>query len=756
SGQWRLHDLFRDFLRDHLRATDHAEWVRCHRRVARDLLAAGAHAEAITLLIDAGLDVEAADALAEHAEQIAAEGRWVAVRRWIADLPPRTIRARHKLLLLQARAHMQGGEIGKTLPLLDRAVEGCVAAGDRPAAATALAARAGRLAVSGRFDEALTDCRRAREMLAGQEHPALATAGRVEGLVAASQGDHERALGALAAALRVAQRCRDRAEVATCERSIGWVYSNSGQPGAAAAYYARAARIWDELDDLDQALEIRVSLGHVYLEQGADALARGTFEQARAAAERIGHQRMLSYALSNLGSLDRDAGNIEAAAQRFEAALEIARQKDDYQLIVLCVDHLAQCRLLLGDAGGAEALARQSLAEANRLDSPQLRGRARTTLAWALLARQDALAAARVATAAVDQQARTGTNRDRIRALLARALSRYLVREPGWSEDLRAVATTLSATPAKAFLGGLCRIADPHLRAMRADPMVRHAVDAIDALLSAGAAPPVAAVEPSRCDGRETLPVVHAKLLGRPAVTVDGAPPRDPDRSWGRMAIRELFYLLEAHRAGLSGDALIEYLWPDQPPGRAQALLWNHVTRLRALLGATNRREGRSIVTQADGLYKGLYKLHPDLQLVTDVAAFEAALVRADAAQPGSDEELEALAAADAAYTGEYLEGVDATWAIARRAALTRGYARVLHRSAQRHLATDPPEAVAYAERLLAHDPTSERACELMLRCLKAAGDPDRARQIYRAFASRLRDDLGIEPGSSLAALVAT
>ncbi|HEY3111645.1 MAG TPA: bacterial transcriptional activator domain-containing protein, partial [Chloroflexota bacterium] len=77
-------------------------------------------------------------------------------------------------------------------------------------------------------------------------------------------------------------------------------------------------------------------------------------------------------------------------------------------------------------------------------------------------------------------------------------------------------------------------------------------------------------------------------------------------------------------------------------------------------------------------------------------------------------------------------------------------------RSAQRHLTTDLPAAVAYAERLLADDPTSERACELLLHCLKAAGDGDRAREIYRAFASRVRDDLGIEPAPGLAALVAS
>ena len=280
-----------------------------HLAVAADLLAAGAHAEAITLLIDAGLDVEAADALAEHAEPIAAAGRWVAVRRWIADLPPRLVRARHKLLVLQARAHMQAGEISRTLPLLDRAVEACVAAGDRrprprrwpraPAGSTSAGASTRRWPTAGG---------RAR-LLAGQQHPALATAGRVEGIVAASQGDWS----AASAPWRPRSASPSAAATAPRSRCASGRSAGSTRPTASPARRRPTTparpRIWDELDDLDQAVEIRVSLGHVYLEQGADELARRTFEEARAVAERIGHQRMLSYALSNLGALDRDAGD---------------------------------------------------------------------------------------------------------------------------------------------------------------------------------------------------------------------------------------------------------------------------------------------------------------------------------------------------------------------------------------------------------------------------------------------------------------
>jgi DNA-binding SARP family transcriptional activator len=233
-------------------------------------------------------------------------------------------------------------------------------------------------------------------------------------------------------------------------------------------------------------------------------------------------------------------------------------------------------------------------------------------------------------------------------------------------------------------------------------------------------------------------------------VKVDGAPPRDPANSWSRQATRELFYLLEAHRVGLTGDALVEHLWPDAPPGRGQAQLWNHVHRLRAVLGPGDRRQGREIVRQQGGLYL----LNPELPLETDVAAFEAAVARADAAPAGSDEEGEALAAADAAYGGPYLEDVDAIWVRSHRARLARMHARVLHRLAQRALGDGPAAAVGHAERLLRTDPLSEAACELLLTCLLAAGQRDRARQVYRAFARRLEREVGVAPTPALAGLV--
>ncbi|HEV8638493.1 MAG TPA: tetratricopeptide repeat protein, partial [Chloroflexota bacterium] len=422
GGEWRLHDLFRDFLRRRLRASEPPAWERLHRAVAADMLARDGHAEAISLLIDAGLYRDAAEILVDRAAVIAAQGRWVAVRRWLAALPPRIVRTQHRLLSLRARAHMQTDASSEALDLLDRAVEACLAAGDVVGAAETLAYRAGRLNVSGRLDEALADCARVRALLGDRPHRALATAGRVEGLIAAQRGDPERALELLAAAVTTAQRQRDRAETAMCERSIGWVHSTHGNPGAAAAYYARAARIWEELDDLDAAAEVKVSLGAVYAAQGVVDLARRAFREARESAVRTGHGRVLAWALMSLGELDRDAGHFDVAMAQLEAALEHARRSDDFQLVVQCLDHLAQARLMAGDGPAAEALARQALAEAERLGNAQLAAKAAATLAGALLARGDLAAAERTASAALPVLDRSNDDEARVRALVVRAV----------------------------------------------------------------------------------------------------------------------------------------------------------------------------------------------------------------------------------------------------------------------------------------------------------------------------------------------
>src|SRR5690606_15229080 len=142
--------------------------------------------------------------------------------------------------------------------------------------------------------------------------------------------------------------------------------------------------------------------------------------------------------------------------------------------------------------------------------------------------------------------------------------------------------------------------------------------------------------------------------------------------------------------------------------------------------------------------------LKPDA-IATDVAAFEAALARGDAAD------------AIARYGGPFLDGVylvDAPeferWTDLRRAALERAYAGALEQLAlQRENEGASAAAAEVWRRLLELDPYSAGATLGLMRALDAAGDRAGAMRQALAHAELLRRDLDAEPDPAVEQLAA-
>lgn len=130
----------------------------------------------------------------------------------------------------------------------------------------------------------------------------------------------------------------------------------------------------------------------------------------------------------------------------------------------------------------------------------------------------------------------------------------------------------------------------------------------------------------------------------------------------------------------------------------------------------------------------------------SDVADFEAALQQ------------KRVADALARYRGALLEGFDDAASEAWSGWLAFGRERL--RSAWReaalaHLEGEPDAtaAIELSARLLDSDPLDEAALSSHLRALASAGRSAQARAAYRDFVTRLKDDLGIAPGTRLQAL---
>jgi DNA-binding SARP family transcriptional activator len=207
---------------------------------------------------------------------------------------------------------------------------------------------------------------------------------------------------------------------------------------------------------------------------------------------------------------------------------------------------------------------------------------------------------------------------------------------------------------------------------------------------------------------------VEIRLLGTVGAAVDGS-----DVDLGPPQQRALLALLALHRGNrVRVDAIVDALWPDDPPPSAAKVVQTYVSRLRKTLGP-------DAISRVDSGYA--------LSPVVDVDALRfRELVGAGRSQ-------EALAL----WRGDALTDVPLLGAEARRLEdlrLTALEERIEH---------DPP-SVAELEALVAGHPTRERLIGQLVRALYRAGRQAEALAAYRDARRRLVEEHGLEPSPEL------
>lgn len=222
---------------------------------------------------------------------------------------------------------------------------------------------------------------------------------------------------------------------------------------------------------------------------------------------------------------------------------------------------------------------------------------------------------------------------------------------------------------------------------------------------------------------------VSFHLFGTPTIDLgDGTPPIA--LPFERRS--QLIVLLAAKRAWVGRAELAATLWPEQADKLAFTNLRKTLFRLQGLAwGAVVEAQGQSLRVDA----------------ANDVQAFDLALRE------------QRIAEALALYRGPLLAGFDddaneawAGWLRFERNRLQTAW----RTAALGHLGredADAHEGIALSARLLEADPLDEAALRHHLTLLARSGQAARARQAWRAFAERLRDELGLAPGAELRAL---
>jgi LuxR family maltose regulon positive regulatory protein len=137
-GWWRYHQLFADLLRARLQQELPGRAGELHRNAAAWYAARGLADDAIRHAVAAGEMIWAARLIEQHFDELFyLRGEGVTVQRWLSLLPADLIRARPRLLLVQAFLASHSGQMETVPPLLDAAEQAYPGAAGEPFEPTA-------------------------------------------------------------------------------------------------------------------------------------------------------------------------------------------------------------------------------------------------------------------------------------------------------------------------------------------------------------------------------------------------------------------------------------------------------------------------------------------------------------------------------------------------------------------------------------------------------------------------------------------
>ena len=463
--------------------------------------------------------------------------------------------------------------------------------------------------------------------------------------------------------------------------------------------------------------------------------AIGDLQRARSLYEGAGSIRV-AWPLMNLGAVYRERGDLALARAALEEALSLAKRMDDVQ------------GLIGAQANLARILAHDEPEEARRLADEAIEaGRSWSGLVDALIAAGwVALAAGRREEAArLAEEAAGEARSQRNRPGLAEALELVAMSgtvpagAPDHLEEARSIwieiGNPLGEARCELALARLSSGPASHGRGERAEAGLRAL--GIRPRAAAGSAGLLASLP----QGEQ--PPVAIRTLGGFRVSRRGEPV--PASEWQSRKARDLVKILVSRRGRpVPREALMEALWPEEDPGPLARRLAVALATARAVLDPGKGYPSDHFIAAEDSaLWVDLDHVSVDVEEFLADAAAGMSLLQEET----RDDAREVLEAAEARYTGDYLEeDLYEDWA----APLREG-ARSTYVATARELARigcesgDFQACIDYRLRILERDPYDEEAHLGLVATLSGIGRHGEARRFYRQYLARM-EELDVEP----------
>ncbi|HEY0098998.1 MAG TPA: BTAD domain-containing putative transcriptional regulator [Pyrinomonadaceae bacterium] len=756
--EYRLHPLFRDFLRRRLRSEIGQSGVaREHLRYAEFFVERKQWEQAIRHLLAAEEFARAAVIIAHKGQEWITTGAFTSLISFVEALPEAAIEAHPRTLFHRAEVARLRGEYETSQTLFRRAATLLNARGDAEGEAEALHSLATIARRRGDCAGAFTYLDRALELV-GEESPVRIKCGNTRGLCYFAMAEWAAAEGEFRAALQLAEEQHDTHYMHLIAHNLGLPAMIRGDFSEAMRWLRRMLRDNRDAPPVPQEAVAYLNLARCHLYRGELPLCEQHLDHALERCQLFNLIAQRAETFETYGNLHRERGDAARAMEFYghaartyeEAGVELARSE--------LWEEQALLNLQIGDTGAARALLERLIA-------------ARLPVKDEMALQTATLAHARVLIALGEHSEARAELEPALRYFHQHGLHYYEAHA-----SLALAACALAEAKEKELMERLRRVLDLSAR-YDYDYWLRREVVHQPQLF---ASPDAVALLPP--DIREELQVAaqagaqqtttHVTRPPETAQAVDAAlavPPkpaadltinmlgpveifRDPARplaadAWTTKRARDILCFIASRRhRRASKDTIIDTFWGEADFEAVEKNFHPTVSHIRKALNSNQP------VKQNFLLYRDSdYLLNQEFSYRVDTEEFDRLVMEAEAAKRAGDTAryLCAYEEALALYRGDFMQGSYDEWVEEQRSYYREQHLRmleVLAVAAQKN--EEWTRSLQLAQRILGDDQFREDVHCMIMRAHAALGNRAAVKDQYEHLRRVLRKELGVEPAS--------
>jgi LuxR family transcriptional regulator, maltose regulon positive regulatory protein len=746
SGEeYRLHPLFRDFLRRRLLSeVGRAGMVAEHARLAGFFLNRGNWEQAMRHFLEAEEFDLAARVIADRGQEWITSGALGSLVASADALTAESLERHPRALTYRAEVARLRGEYDKAQIMLRRAAGLLQNQGDSEGEAEALHSLAAISWRQGDFTAAFAYLDRAIVM-SDDQSPVRVKCGNTRGICLMLQSKWIEAESEFRAALQLAEEQRDEYYARLIIHNLGVPPMMRGDFGEALRWMRRALDDQRNAAPMPQEALFHVNAARCHLYRGDFEACENHLDRAMERCQLFNLTGMRAEAFLTYGMLYSELGAFERAREFYKraagdfdrAGVELARRE--------LLDEQSLLELRTGDLVTARKLIDQLINARRSLGDESLNRTAALTLGRVMIAQGEGELARPGLEAALGYFRLNGLYYYEAQACLALALCDLAV-----GQDVRMLERLRRALDLAArydYEHWLRRelAAHPQLFKMPEavellPPDAREYLDSQSALRESGVTQPV----------QEGSPVPLAELtinmLGHVEIFRDQNRPFAADAWTTRRAHDILCFIASRRHRRASKDTIIDTFWGEADFDVVAKNFHPTVSHIRKALNSNQPLKQNFL------LYRGGdYLLNPDFTYSVDIEDFDRLVEEGDAARRARDQDrcVASYEAAIKLYRGEFMQGCYDEWVEEQRSYYNERYLHMLEILAGAALAQQEwPRALQIANQILRDDPYREDIHCLVMRAHAAQGNRAAAKEQYETLRALLRKELGIEPAS--------